>query len=179
MATIQRTYTIPLRKDYVDSRRWKRSKKAVGILRIFLEKHTKRDVIKIGPELNKFIWKHGIKNPPSKVKVDVWIEDELAKAELSGIEYQEAVKPEKKEKGESLKDKLAAKLGVGKEGKEEKKEEEEPLKKTAGKKDEMAAAEKKEVEKPLKEAKKEIKKEEKKTDAKKSEPQKSVKEKKS
>jgi len=118
MATIQRTYTIPLRKGYVESRRWTRSKKAITVLRGFLEQHTKRDVIKLGPELNKFIWKHGIKNPPSKVKVDVWIEDELAKVELAGIEYREAVKPEKKEEPSSLKDKLASKLGVGKGEKE-------------------------------------------------------------
>jgi large subunit ribosomal protein L31e len=113
MATLERTYVVPLRKGFVKTPRWKRAKRAVSILRIFLQKHTKRDDVKIGMHLNEFMWKHGIKNPPHHVKVDVWIEDDYAKAELHGQKFKEAVKMKKKEdEPKTLKDKLTAKLGA-------------------------------------------------------------------
>jgi len=112
MATIQRTYNVPLRKGYINHPRWKKSQKAVTVLKVFLKKHTKREDVKMGMHLNEFIWKHGIKNPPHHVKIDVWIEDDYAKAELSGHEYKEAVRPEKKQDEGSLKDKLAKKIGI-------------------------------------------------------------------
>ncbi|MFH1916916.1 MAG: 50S ribosomal protein L31e [Nanoarchaeota archaeon] len=130
MAT-ERSYNVPLRTGFMNTPRWKRTKKAITILREFLIQHTKREDVKIGMHLNERIWKHGGKNPPHHIKVDVWIEDDHAKAELSGYVFKEAVKAKKKEGPKTLKDKLAKKLGVDE--KEEKKTEEikqeEPAKK--------------------------------------------------
>ena len=147
-----RTYTIPLRKGYINTASHKKSKKAITTLRSFLQRHTKREDVRIGMHLNEHIWKHGIKNPPPRVKVDVWIDKEFAKAELSGMEYKEAVKPKKKEE-EGLKDKLAKKIGYDKDaaGKEKA---EQVTKKAAKEMTEKAVQEKKETEKPVKEEKK-------------------------
>ena len=122
----ERSYNIPLRQGFVNTPRWKRTKKAVSVLREFLVQHTKHEDVKIGMHLNQHIWKHGGKNPPHHVKVNVWIEDDNAKAELSGHDYKEALRVKKKEEPKSLKDKLAKKLGVDekKEIVEEKKTEE-------------------------------------------------------
>ena len=109
MAT-ERTYIIPLRKQVNKSPRYKRAKKAVNTVKIFLAKHMKSDDIKIGTVLNELLWERGIKNPPSKIKVTVIKDDKgVAKAELFGHTYIEKKKAEKKEeksKLEQLKEKL-------------------------------------------------------------------------
>ena len=69
--TIERTYNVPLRKEYMKAPKWRRTKKAVAALRQFLAKHMKSDDVKISAELNEKLWKHGIKNPPHHVKVSV------------------------------------------------------------------------------------------------------------
>lgn len=120
MAEIRRTYNVPLRKGFLKVPKYKRAKKAVNTLRAFLIRHMKSEDVKIGKQLNNYIWRHGIKNPPHHVKVDVVKEDDgTVLAELAGIEYKHEIKPEKKE--ETAKDRMAAKLGIKK--KEEKKEE--------------------------------------------------------
>ncbi|MBU1975344.1 MAG: 60S ribosomal protein L31 [Nanoarchaeota archaeon] len=166
MATVQRTYIVPLRKGYANHANWKRSKKAVTVLKSFLVRHTKREDIKIGGHLNEYLWKHGIKNPPGKVKVDVWIKDEYAEAELSGFSFKGAAKIEKKKEEGGLKDKLAKKLGVDKEEDKDSKDNKDTKKeeKTDKKDAKPAKEDKKEVKTEKKEAKKEtpIKKEEKK-----------------
>ena len=78
--TLERTYNVPLRKEYMKAPRWNRTKKAVIALRQFLAKHMKaQDVkdVKLSKELNELMWKHGIKNPPHHVKVKV-VKDEKA-----------------------------------------------------------------------------------------------------
>ncbi len=66
---LERTYNIPLRKEYMKVPRWKRTKKAVSAVRMFLSKHMKSENVKLGKNLNEKLWKHGIKNPPHHVKV--------------------------------------------------------------------------------------------------------------
>ncbi len=88
--TLERTYNVPLRKEYMKAPRWNRTKKAVIALRQFLAKHMKaQDVkdVKLSKELNELMWKHGIKNPPHHVKVKV-VKDEkgVVKADLFGAE---------------------------------------------------------------------------------------------
>ena len=80
-----RTYTIPLRKEFLKAARWRRSKKAVSVVRSFVTQHTKSEEVKVGRWLNETIWKRGSKNPPSRVRVDVKKEENYAIVELSEL----------------------------------------------------------------------------------------------
>lgn len=86
MAT-ERTYTIPLRKEWLRTGHYRRTKRAVNAIRSFLVKHMKAEPenVKLGRHLNLEMWKHGIKNPPGKIKVNVTKDDKgIVKAELFG-----------------------------------------------------------------------------------------------
>ena len=113
---LEREYNVPLRKGWLKAPRYKRSKKAVTVLKQFLEKHMKSDDVKLGMHVNQHIWKHGIKNPPHHVKVKVLkFDDGSVKAELEGKEFKGAVKIKpKEEKATGLKGKLQDVLGTGK-----------------------------------------------------------------
>ena len=69
MAELKREYVVPLRRKTRYAPKWRRSKKAVSVLREFIKKHMKTDSVVICPELNETIWQRGIKNPPGKVSV--------------------------------------------------------------------------------------------------------------
>lgn len=95
---IERTYNVPLRKEFQKAPKYKRAKKAITALKQFLAKHMKTDEVKIGRNLNEFIWNQGIKNPPHHVKVNVVKDDDnIAKAELFGYKYEELTKEELEE----------------------------------------------------------------------------------
>ena len=89
---MERIYTIPLRKEFQKAPSYKRTKKAVTAVREFLQKHMKNKEVRIGQYLNMELTARGRKNPPHKVKVNVWTEKikinnkdvEVAKAELFG-----------------------------------------------------------------------------------------------
>ena len=124
-----RTYTIPLRKEFLKTARWRRAEKAVNTVRSFVVQHAKAEDVKVGRWLNEAIWKRGAKNPPSRVRVDVKKEDDYVMVELSEL-------PRKAKKEETTPAELPAKV---EEKKEEKpvKEEEKPktvTKKTPAKK---------------------------------------------
>ena len=100
MATLERIYTIPLRKEWLKVQRYKRAKKAVKGVLLFLQKHMKSEDVKLGRFLNLELWKHGIRNPPSRVKVVVTKDDKnVVRAELFGapLEKKTEAKTEKKE----------------------------------------------------------------------------------
>ena len=110
MATLERTYIIPLRKQINKSPSYKRAKKAVNTVKEFLVKHMKSEDVKIGQKINRLLWERGIKNPPSKIKVSVTKDDAgVVKAELFGHTYVEKKREVKVEKSklEQLKEKLA------------------------------------------------------------------------
>lgn len=106
MATLERTYIIPLRREWLKAPKYKRAKRAVNALKNFLcrhmkvEKHLASKQIKLGPKLNLEIWKRGIKNPPPRVKVNVSKNDKgIVYAELFGapkFEEKKAAPEEKK-----------------------------------------------------------------------------------
>jgi large subunit ribosomal protein L31e len=103
MANIERTYTIPLRREWLKSVKYKRAKKAVRAIKEFLMRHMKADAenVKIGRYLNLIVWAHGIKNPPSRVKVNVTKDDKgVVHAEMVGapVEKKKEEKPKKGEK---------------------------------------------------------------------------------
>lgn len=121
---IERTYVIPLRKEWLKVPRYKRAKKAVTAVKQFLKKHLKvhREIkieydykdIKLGKYLNLELWRHGIRNPPSRIKVIVQKDDKgVVRAELFG-------KPIIVEKKEEVKKGLAEKIKEKVTGKEEK-----------------------------------------------------------
>ena len=79
--TIEREYTIPIRKYIKKTPRYDRSRKAILILKRFIAKHMKvqdRDLrkVKLDVFLNNEIWFRGKKSPPSKIKVKVKKEGE-------------------------------------------------------------------------------------------------------
>ena len=122
MATTQKTqksFTIPLRKEFQQSAPLRRTPRAVKAVKAYLVRHCKVDEVRLGARLNESLWTRGIRHPPARVTVDVTVEDCVAKAELQGFEYVEAVKPQAKQEPESFKDKMASKLGAAKAGGEE------------------------------------------------------------
>lgn len=113
MAKLERLYTIPLRKEWLKSQKYKRSKKAISAIRIFISKNMKNKTVKIGSLLNEEILKHGRKNPPHKVRVKAVRYDEpsFVKVDLPDAIFEEPVKEEelkgkKTEKKEAIKEKL-------------------------------------------------------------------------
>ena len=92
----ERTYIIPLRKEFLKAPKYKRTKRAVSAVRSFVKRHMKAEDVKIGEKLNLEIWKHGGKNPPSKIKVHTIKEDNIARVELIDVPFK---KPEEKKKG--------------------------------------------------------------------------------
>jgi len=101
---VERTYVVPLRRGFLKSPRYKRAKKAVNTLRAFLVRHMKSKDVRILSELNVAIWGHGIKNPPSRVKINVKKDDKgVVTAQLFGVPFEKVeVKkaPAKKEVAE-------------------------------------------------------------------------------
>ena len=133
-----RIYTVPLRKEYLKTPKWRRTKKASSALRAFILKHSKADSVKISRWVNEELWRNGIKNPPSKVKVSV------------------TTTKEKKKKGEKETEKLIAKVELAELPARAKRLEkkEEVKKKKAPKK--LAKKEEKKESKSVKDLKKEL-----------------------
>ena len=111
MADEERVYTIPLRREFLKAPKWKRTKRAINITKEFLMKHMKSKDVRIGKYLNQLILSRGRKNPPGKVKVKVWKEEEKVVAELVDAPAEEKIeKPKikeevKEEKEETKKEK--------------------------------------------------------------------------
>ncbi len=101
MATLERTYTIPLRSEVQKAPHKKRAKKAITAIKDFISRHMKTDQVGIGAELNEYVWKQGIENPPHKVTVVIRKEDELAFANLPG----KSLEPKKVEQKQTSQDK--------------------------------------------------------------------------
>jgi large subunit ribosomal protein L31e len=109
---LERTYTVPLRKSFINAPMYRKTNKAVSGLRAFLLQHMKGTEVKLGQHLNRFLWQRGIKSPPPRVKVHA-VKDEagVVRAELEGKAFLESVRalPKEEESG-SLKDRLTSKL---------------------------------------------------------------------
>ncbi len=106
---LERTYNVPLRKEFRKVPRWRRTKKAVDALRQFLVRHMKSENVKLGKELNEELWKHGIRNPPHHIKVNVTKDEKgEVKAELFGVGKEVREVPKKKEKVEKTEVKAEA-----------------------------------------------------------------------
>ncbi|MFC1705036.1 50S ribosomal protein L31e [Nanoarchaeota archaeon] len=148
---LERTYVVPLRKEWLKAPKYKRAKKAVMGLQQFIAKHMKADIVKLGKYVNKEIWKHGIQNPPHKVKIECSKDDK-------GIVIAELVGAPKKEKKSKAAAKKEAKAITEKSKTEIKKELDKLKEKTEEAKKEVKAEENKPEVKPV-ETKEEPKKE--------------------
>ena len=69
MAELKREYVVPLRRKCLTAPKWRRSKKAIAVLKDFMRKHMKCENVIVCAELNEYIWRRGAKNPPGKVEV--------------------------------------------------------------------------------------------------------------
>ena len=81
----EQIYTIPLR-EVKETPRWKRSKKAVKVIREYLTKHMKvePDMIKLDKTINEKVWEHGSEKPPLSIRVRAAkFEDGEVQAELA------------------------------------------------------------------------------------------------
>ncbi|MEM4245120.1 MAG: 50S ribosomal protein L31e [Candidatus Nanoarchaeia archaeon] len=133
MADEERTYIIPLRREWLKVARYRRSKKAVSAVRSFIQKHMKVENVRIGRHLNMRLWSRGMKNPPHKVAVKavkvVEKEGTYIKVELVGAPEEKPVEKKKKGLAAKLKEKVAGKEEKPKVEKEVKKDKKKPEKK--------------------------------------------------
>ncbi len=141
---IESIYTIPFYPKLNKTAPYKRTPKAVRMLKAFIVKHTKADFVVITNELNEFLWERGIKKPPRKVKVRAIVEtideekiatielihekvDISARPDLDGIslpgELEEEDDEEEEEDDASISEELLEET-VTEEKKEEKEKEE-------------------------------------------------------
>jgi large subunit ribosomal protein L31e len=122
MTAIERTYTIPLRRETQKTSIKKKAKKAVTAVKEFIARHMKVEEVGIGPELNEQIWQNGIENPPHKVVVMVKAEDNKAYVNLIGksldpVKVEQKVAEEKKNLLEEQLSKISSKKDDAKEEK--------------------------------------------------------------
>ena len=138
MAALERTYTIHLRKAIITVPEYQKAKKAVNGVVNFIARHMKQpdsNKIIIKPNVNLEIWKHGMRNPPVRVKVNATKnEDGIVTVSLFGAPKEEAPQTEgkKDKKKTELEKKIEEKITPEKpkvEGKAEVKEETEKPKK--------------------------------------------------
>jgi len=152
---IEREYIIPLRVKCRVVPRYKKTPRAIRVIKKFIIQHMKiydkdANKVKIDRYLNEFLWDRGIKNPPNKIKIKAIKEGEITKVELVNIPEKLKFKKAREEKIEKAGEEIAKKKKEEKKTEapeEEKKEEEkkaEEEKKTAvveaGKEMEKAAA---------------------------------------
>lgn len=107
MAKLERVYNIPIRKEWLRAPSYKRAKRAISAVRMFLQRHMKSEDVRLGAHINHNIWQRGIKHPPHHVKVTAIKDDSnVVRAELFGMPIEEPKKQEKKGKLETLKEKF-------------------------------------------------------------------------
>jgi large subunit ribosomal protein L31e len=65
---LERFYTIPLGRAWLAPRK-KRVPRAVRMIKEFMLRHMKAKEVKLDEDLNEFLWRRGIENPPRRVRV--------------------------------------------------------------------------------------------------------------
>ena len=97
---LERVYVIPLRRETLKVPPFKKANKAVKTIQKFISKHMKSENVAVGRYLNLFVWKHGAKNPPHKVKVNAAKDDKgRVVVELVGAPKEMPKAEEKKKAG--------------------------------------------------------------------------------
>lgn len=93
--TIEREYTIPLRRHWLNVSSYNRTGKAIKAIKQFIAKHMKvpdRDInnVKLDVYFNNEVWYRGRASPPSKVKVKAVKEGDIVK--VTFVEIPEHIK---------------------------------------------------------------------------------------
>ncbi|MEM5870162.1 MAG: 50S ribosomal protein L31e [Candidatus Aenigmatarchaeota archaeon] len=78
----ERILTLNLRKELEKTRRVKKAKRVVTLLRNKIQKMFKGFDVKIDKSVNEEIWKKGAKKPPAKLKLRIKKEEKVVKVEL-------------------------------------------------------------------------------------------------
>ena len=140
----EKVLVIPLRSKARKSPRNMKMNRSVKEIRAFLSRHMKTEPsnVRISQQLNEFLWKGGVHNTPSRIKIKVRTGEE-GKVFASLLEEKEMLK-----KGSKKKIGLRERLTRRKEGASEEK--------PAEKKEEKPAKPKKEKEKPKEPSQEEI-----------------------
>jgi large subunit ribosomal protein L31e len=68
MSELERIYTVPLKEAW-NAQRYRRSEKAMMVLKAFAQRHMKATTITVDTSVNEAIWARGIKSPPHKIRV--------------------------------------------------------------------------------------------------------------
>ena len=68
MSEIERIYTVPLKEAW-NAQRYRRSERAITVLKAFVKRHMKAEKVILDPSVNEVIWARGIKSPPHKIRV--------------------------------------------------------------------------------------------------------------
>ncbi|MFY3740686.1 MAG: large subunit ribosomal protein L31e [Candidatus Nitrosomirales archaeon] len=94
---LSRVYTINLSKVWLSPEN-RRTKRAINMIKEFATRHMKSEEIKIDEELNRQMWKRGIRHPPRRVRVKmVKDEDDIVTVSPYSEEAKEEVVEEKPE----------------------------------------------------------------------------------
>jgi len=104
MAKLERLYTIPLRKDWLKSPKYRRSKKSISVIRSYISKHMKNPDVKIGSMLNQEILKRGKNSPPHKVRVKAIRYDDpsFVQVDMPTAKFVEPLTEEEKKKAKKV-----------------------------------------------------------------------------
>ncbi|MFH1249150.1 MAG: 50S ribosomal protein L31e [archaeon] len=110
--SIEREYIINLREEIQKVPRYRKAEKAVKAVREFLIRHMKvydndPKKIKLSKWLNEYLWKRGIRNPPTRIKIKaIKYEDGMVEAELMELskkaEIEKKKEQERKEEAEKI-----------------------------------------------------------------------------
>lgn len=101
---MEKVYVIPLRKAFC-APVTQRAKKAMRVVREFLEKHLKSEDIRVGASINQSVWARSIGKIPRRVRVHAEKDDKgVVWAEMLGVEIK---KREEKPKGEAKKEEVS------------------------------------------------------------------------
>jgi large subunit ribosomal protein L31e len=68
MSELERIYTVPLKEAW-NAQRYRRSERAIMVLKKFAKRHMKAEEVSIDTTVNEAIWAKGIKNPPHRIRV--------------------------------------------------------------------------------------------------------------
>ncbi|MBN2330188.1 MAG: 60S ribosomal protein L31 [Candidatus Aenigmarchaeota archaeon] len=72
----EHVFTIPLRSEWLGTRRVMRAKRSVSTIRGFIIRNTRAKSVRISAKLNDSLWAGGAKNPPSRIRVKASVDSE-------------------------------------------------------------------------------------------------------
>lgn len=64
----ERIYTIPLSRVWISPRK-KRAPRAIRLVKSFIQRHMKPEILVVDNEVNEKIWSRGIQKPPRNIRV--------------------------------------------------------------------------------------------------------------